>query len=541
MKVEYYLNVIYPIPSSDFDDDCGDGSDERNCIKSECGADQFRCDNGQCISKKWQCDMEKDCQDGSDERGCLTQAPRCKPEEFHCPGGGQCLPTSWKCDGDRDCPDGSDEEDCAHVQCKDYQFACGSGGGCVFDTWRCDGTSDCPDGSDEANCTEIGSSSERPDHRGTGPRPVFPKGKCNQWMFKCSNEECIPYWWKCDGTPDCSDASDELECHNGNNSNSGAPPLPPPPPAPPSSPASCSDSKFRCNSGQCVWQAWVCDDDEDCEDGSDESEEVCADVVRCSQHEYRCELSGECMDSAKLCDGKRDCADGSDETGCDGDDPEYDDDDDTYYEDDDGTPHLRCQEGEFSCDNGGYCIPASKQCNGVVDCYDGTDELHCQLPSRIGGIQVLDSRNFVVTLYGPLFMHLKKKSRSTQTPSPPAPSGSTGGSRTLPAGAMPARAPGESSSAPATRCQGPTCGPALPTHSQQRSSTTSLRTCSPTPSTTSPSAWWGETTKTTRAASSPRPAPPPRRPPRLASPPPARRRTAAPSSPGRAPPRPTER
>ncbi len=43
---------------------------------------------------------------------------------------------------------------------------------------------------------------------------MFPKGDCNEWMFKCSSEDCIPFWWKCDSTPDCPDGSDELECHS---------------------------------------------------------------------------------------------------------------------------------------------------------------------------------------------------------------------------------------------------------------------------------------------------------------------------------------
>ncbi len=33
----------------------------------ECGIDQFKCKNGRCIPKRWQCDQEKDCSDGSDE------------------------------------------------------------------------------------------------------------------------------------------------------------------------------------------------------------------------------------------------------------------------------------------------------------------------------------------------------------------------------------------------------------------------------------------------------------------------------------------
>ena len=42
-------------------------------------------------------------------------------------------------------------------------------------------------------------------------------------MFKCLNEQCIPFWWKCDGTEDCGDASDELECPPGDDSDSENP------------------------------------------------------------------------------------------------------------------------------------------------------------------------------------------------------------------------------------------------------------------------------------------------------------------------------
>ena len=102
----------------DFEDDCGDGSDEAECPDMECdGVTQFSCSNGQCINKSWVCDMEKDCQDGSDEEHCPEpgsvegQAQECS-EETHLMCEGQCFPLTWKCDGDTDCSDGSDEKVC---------------------------------------------------------------------------------------------------------------------------------------------------------------------------------------------------------------------------------------------------------------------------------------------------------------------------------------------------------------------------------------------------------------------------------------------
>ena len=38
---------------------------------------------------------------------------------------------------------------------------------------------------------------------------------CNEdFHFFCKNNECIPKPWSCDGTPDCSDDSDEQNCSN---------------------------------------------------------------------------------------------------------------------------------------------------------------------------------------------------------------------------------------------------------------------------------------------------------------------------------------
>jgi hypothetical protein len=92
---------------------------------TKCSQDHFKCDNGRCISKKWLCDMEDDCRDGSDEKNCPSVNPvTCGSTEFKCGGPiVQCIPNSWKCDGENDCKDGLDEKDCKAASCESWQFA----------------------------------------------------------------------------------------------------------------------------------------------------------------------------------------------------------------------------------------------------------------------------------------------------------------------------------------------------------------------------------------------------------------------------------
>ena len=113
----------------------------------------------------------------------------------------------------------------------------------------------------------------------------------------------------CDGSPDCSDRSDETDCS----------------PAP----ACSGEREFQCNGGGCIRAEWRCDGEVgcwshcvvicglqgDCADWSDErgcsaranSSALCgaADMFRCA--------AGGCVHTHFLCDGERDCEDGSDE------------------------------------------------------------------------------------------------------------------------------------------------------------------------------------------------------------------------------------
>ena len=143
--------------------------------------------------------------------------------------------------------------------------------------------------------------------------------------WQCSNTHpqynislCIPKLWLCNGIDSCGDGSDEGEVCGGFAEDRAC-----------TNPFTGEAVGWRCKTGyiQCIKKSYLCDGWKNCEDGSDENE-VCSDFA-----EYRTctnPLTGEantqtwycisghnkCIRTSYLCDRENNCEDGSDEVGC---------------------------------------------------------------------------------------------------------------------------------------------------------------------------------------------------------------------------------
>lgn len=150
-----------------------------------------------------------------------------------------------------------------------------------------DGDQDCSNGKDEENCT---TSATDPNHKTDNIMPT-----CHDWMFQCSNDKCVPHWWKCDGVNDCGDSSDELGCTPNTNETK------PSEPGPEIDPDLCLKNQYMCDNGRCISKAYVCDGFSDCADGEDE---INCPKSLCGRDKFRCRGDGICLDRIKYCDGK---------------------------------------------------------------------------------------------------------------------------------------------------------------------------------------------------------------------------------------------
>nr|XP_054929395.1 sortilin-related receptor-like isoform X7 [Dermacentor andersoni] len=370
-----------------------------------------------------------------------------------------CVRPDSVCDGEPQCPDASDERDCIRLGCQKDMYACSVEGvtRCLKRSLVCDGVADCDDHEDESNCNQTvlnarpgffddspldlddkndvpavrdmvdrGNSTLSPLRNGTvrttqpragggfgslgnstnetetrPPPPVPVDGKCRPTEFSClATKTCVPAQWRCDGTADCEDGSDEVNCTR----------------------RVCLEPFVSCgDQSSCVLKKKFCDGKFDCNDHSDE-----LGCTRCAPPLIKCATVNRCIDKAAVCNGVNDCEDRSDEQNC---RPGK-----SVLSGRDGkTGHLDdCRSREYSCRSTHECIPMRWLCDGSEDCEDGSDEEMCHdkgnnLPFRSAGSFIPDDKgslplhnagNPIPVQNSPVFIPVNKGPGSGKTGEP---------------------------------------------------------------------------------------------------------------------------
>lgn len=179
------LNCTLPFKICDSMDDCGDGSDEKNCQQRECEPWQFQCGNGKCIPNSWACDMADDCGDNTDELPANTHCSK-----FAVPGS-QVYHLPW------------------HLIIQFFVFLSLSYVYMLYVICMCSGRMEmlcslmfCPPFSPVDDIESLKDHNQQ--FRISATRTCDPNSE-----FTCTNGRCIPKTWYCDFDDDCGDGSDE--------------------------------------------------------------------------------------------------------------------------------------------------------------------------------------------------------------------------------------------------------------------------------------------------------------------------------------------
>ncbi|CAL4062835.1 unnamed protein product, partial [Meganyctiphanes norvegica] len=199
---------------------------------------------------------------------------------------------------------------------------------------------------------------ERPNPNNPVPVPAPTRPRCrsdDQGPNRC--EIGSTYACNCDGISECPGGSDERDCDTDYDYDLITTTLRPTtrrPLFPPSRLICRSDREGPFLCLDGRTYYCKCDGNTECPDGEDENIRECG--FGCAPGEFSCDNGGKCVPLAKMCDDFQDCIDRTDELDC-------------------PSPNV-CRTDQFRC-NDGRCIENFRRCDYVVDCAGGEDEAQC--------------------------------------------------------------------------------------------------------------------------------------------------------------------
>ncbi|CAD5121185.1 DgyrCDS9719 [Dimorphilus gyrociliatus] len=222
--------------------DCDNRIDEINCEFDTCAKNEFRCASGNCITNDYQCDNFRDCSDGSDEN-CVVSPGEClaPKEQFQCDD--KCIFLHNMCDSVEHCNDGTDENQLLCLKKRGLGFV-----QLQIDAYTCHVTYD--------KYNQLYTKVQFPYYKLKNCQ----EQQCAKGQYQCEeNRYCIDISEVCDNISHCYYHDDEIGCEN-------------------FYPAGF----FICPNKKLLPIEYLCDDNLDCSDDSDER--LCEDKPICPQH-----------------------------------------------------------------------------------------------------------------------------------------------------------------------------------------------------------------------------------------------------------------